>query len=140
MNEIESRIYRFICQKTKPIKREDTKMQWDKGGMNMPDVKAAWKEYKISWILRLVDCKGTWVVLFREAMKPRFLFRNIQSTLTNLDLIYLSKNLKYIRSDFWKEVFKELPDLVMQYVNKNKAQGLMTNIWGLAIKTKTMNR
>ena len=106
----------------------------------MPDIKASWKAYKLSWLRRLMYSKGTWVELFKEAMRPRWLFRNIQTALTNLDLIHLSKNIRFVRSEFWKEILKELPDMMTLFIKKNRSQGLLLNIWGSAILKDRNNR
>ena len=54
-------------------------------------------------------------------MKPKFIFNNPQAAMANIDLVNLSKNAKFIRNDFWREVFKSIPDLMQKFLTKQKA-------------------
>ena len=120
----------FIWANRARVKKRDVQETWDKGGMDFPDVRTSWKAFKMSWIRRLMYAKGTWVEVFKQQMKPKFIFNNPQKALLNLDMIYLSKKLKFIKSDFWKECFRDLPDLMTCYQIKKKAVIPYTNIWG----------
>ena len=80
----------------------DAQERWDKGGLDFPDIRTSWKAFKMSWFRRLMNAKGTWVEIFKQMMKPKFVFNNPQKALLNLDMIYLSKKIKFIKSDFWR--------------------------------------
>ena len=80
------------------IRREDAKHQWGKGGMDMPDIRTSWRAFKTSWLRRLISGKGTWIDLFKEAMRPKFIINNPQAFVANLDLINLSYCKKFIRN------------------------------------------
>ena len=93
-------------------KRDDTKLDWSKGGMDFPDIKTSWKAFKFSWLRRMMTTKGTWVEVLRDSLQPKFIFKNLQSAMANLDLIQLSRSSKHIRNAFWREIFKTIPEMI----------------------------
>ena len=101
--------------------------------MDFPDIRTSWKAFKICWFRRLMYVKGTWVEILKDAMRPKYIFNNPQSALANIDLIHLSKSVKFIRNDFWCEVFKSLPELMEYYLTKSKNMIPYTNIWGSSV-------
>ena len=95
--------------------------------MDFPDIRTSWKSFKLSWFRRVLYAKGTWVEVLKDCMHPKIIFDNPQTALVNLDLIQLSKMTKFIQNDFWKEVFKSLPDIINCYLAKWR---MRLNIWG----------
>ena len=52
LDKIEKLIYEFIWAGKPSVAREDTKQDWNKGGMETPDIRKSWKAFKLSWLRR----------------------------------------------------------------------------------------
>lgn len=53
MRKIESRLYEFIWGGAPKIAREQSKLSFESGGLNFPDLKSAWTALKLPWLKRL---------------------------------------------------------------------------------------
>ena len=80
-----------------------------------------------------------WEEVLKAAMRPKFVVKNPQLFLANLNVIEFNKKIKYIRSDFWRDVFKMIGPLMSKYNSIYKHTIASTNIWGCP-SIKNQNR
>ena len=112
------------------IAKKDTMEPWTKGGMDFPCIRDSWRAYKATWIRRMLNSEGTWIEALKAVMRPRFIIKNLQNFLVNISIIDLSKRLRYIRSEFWRDVFQQIAPLMSKYNQLYTNTLIYTNIWG----------
>ena len=140
IKSIESRLYDFIWSGTSKLEREESKLSFESGGMNFPDLRAAWNALKLSWIRRLeYGHKTKWHEIFRMRVKQ------VSTTLDVNNIVAWSTTqintlTRKIKSSIWKSILNSLMEYIRKDIAKNKTRAFKHNIWGMKIlKTKSGN-
>ena len=117
VKKLESMIFSFIWGKSSNVARVDAKKPETEGGLNMPDIDASWKSFKLSWLRRLYTTNSVWKDIFianlRESM-PDVSVEDIFSSFGTFDLLDLRKKVKL---SFWAEVFYTLKNYLVDAVH-----------------------
>ena len=141
INKIESRLYEFIWGGTARLERQESKLSFEMGGLNFPDLKSTWTALKLSWIRRLEYGKVTkWYEILSTKVNdinPDLEVRNITSWSTQ----QISNLARKIPSKIWKSIFTSLRDYIRKDLKINKEKALKHNSWGMGIyKTSGGNK
>ena len=133
IKKIETRLYDFIWGGTPKIEREESKLTYEKGGLNFPDLASAWMALKLPWLRRLEYCTRTkWYRILD--IKIKHVDKNMDiAKFTTWSTTQISTVRRKIRSRIWKAIFQSLEIYIRKDILINKERALKLNIWGCGI-------
>ena len=141
IQQIESRLYDFIWGGAAKLEREESKLSFEMGGLNFPDLKAAWNALKLSWIRRIeYGAKTKWYELF--AMKVKQVNPKLSVTMiTTWSTVQINKLTRNIKSNIWRGILNSLKEYIRKDLKINKERALKHNIWGMGcLRSNNGNR
>ena len=133
IKEIESKMFKFIWrdQDKGIISREIAKAPLKEGGINAPDLEIMFKSYSLSWLRKLAN--------FKTFDRGWYKILNTLLVETNLNIeisdIWKLKSGQYsdlqtqIQSNFWKQIFGLLPELLKSIIHTRKFELLNERVW-----------
>ena len=132
IKEIEDTIYNFIWKGKHQVAKNVCKIEENRGGLNMPDIKTSVDSLKMSWIRRGYRNGGsTWVKVFNVILATHDKHLTLTKVVTAMSL----KDIGRIRtcSRFWNSCLQKLitPSCILLKENTGLHTDLI--IWGSAL-------
>ena len=119
IKNLESLIYSFIWGKSPNVARDDAKKTEREGGLNMPDIDASWKAFKLSWLRRLFKTKSVWGEILMANLRegvPNITIEEVFCRVGTFKLLEIRKNANLA---FWSEVFYTAKNFLVDAVRDN---------------------
>jgi hypothetical protein len=107
-------------------------MPWEKGGMNLPDIKASMASFKFSWIKRFLYTDCAWVNILVDSIKQTIPEFEKTALWEYIGTRELSRALSNINNPFWKHAFANAVPLGLAFYNRMPLEIIYQNIWGTA--------
>ena len=133
IKDIESQLYGFIWggRGKEKMTRGEAKLPFEQGGLNAPDITASWNGLKIAWLRRIPQQAGTkWYELLKNKIRftvdERFNLDDIEKWSTTT----ISKIIRDIDSDIWKEIFIAYRKYLLEDTKINPQNLIKINSWG----------
>ena len=106
ITRIEKMIFKFIWGGgSEKVRREDTKLPTNYGGLALPDISKFWNAFKFSWFRRLLVSDSFWPQLVSNSVST-FMDKNLTVTdILQLGGSKLAEISKKLYNPFWKQVF-----------------------------------
>ena len=133
IRKIESRLYEFIWGGAAKIERQESKLSYESGGMNFPDLSSAWMALKLPWLRRLTYNTDTkWYEVLNIQIKR--IDNSIKlEKFTSWSTTQIATVRRKIESRIWKAIFQSLEVYIKKDLVLNKEKALKLNIWGNGI-------
>ena len=130
IKRIENIFYSFIWGNgSEKVRREDSKLPVNMGGLGMPDVSRFWTAFKFSWFRRLLSTKAFWPKLLLQEVSIIRQKNTTGSDLLQLGTSNLNKLSKSIKNPFWKQVFASTVPIAEGSMFCNPEKFLDTSFW-----------
>ena len=130
IKRIENIFYSFIWGNgSEKVRREDSKLPVNMGGLGMPDVSRFWTAFKFSWFRRLLSTKAFWPKLLLQEVSIIRQKNTTGSDLLQLGTSNLNKLSKSIKNPFWKQVFVSAVPIAEGSMFCNPEKFLDTSFW-----------
>jgi hypothetical protein len=139
IKRIESIIFNFIWRGRDKVARIDAQQPWEKGGLNLPDVKICCSSFKFSWIKRLLYSEGSWVDLFVDSIRTSIPNFNKEDLCELIGTRNLTRALNATGNQFWKNVFEIATPLGLAYLKNKPVSIIFQFIWGNAFVKRNGN-
>ena len=130
IKKIENVIYNFIWKGVDKVHRPDAKLNWEKGGLNLPDIKTSWSAFKLSWIKRFWSKSSVWGDILIESVKKSMPDFNKEDFWKYVCTKELANAFKKINSPFWSECLKVVQPFMLDYLKSSPEGFLDCYIWG----------
>ena len=115
IKRLECKVYQFIWNGSDSVKRDDAEKLEKQGGLNMPDILASWKAFKMAWFRRLLKTEASWGKIFDLNLQHVYnnMHRNDNIFLGTQSLLHLSKSFPL---KFWSKCFTSLKEFSLLYL------------------------
>ena len=131
IREIENIIYRFIWKGSDKVARNDAKLKWGVGGLNLPDIENSWTAFKLSWFRRMQNSQGKWVKIFLSIARESANISDVYDLFLKISTTENKCIAKNISSVFWKECVQIVEPFMRVFLEKIPEEILNSRIWGL---------
>ena len=144
LKEIENVIYEFIWKgsegrkASEKVARVDAKMHILQGGLGMPDIKASWMSFKLTWFRRIYSSTAKWRDIFDILLKKvdrKYSMENF-FTLGTDDYNKISKK---IESKFWSECLSVIKPFMRELLTQYPETIIKCTLWGSDAFTRNGN-